>query len=135
MRGKFDRHLYCCTEADLAVRSESALRPPFFFCSLPPTAAHCKTHQKLEIFGNFVASRSAGPFVGRHFLLERHFAGEMISVGKARRCPFNRIIAPLGRRPQGLHRRLLDVTLVAVKGLSRCRLVGSCVLPGEDFFT
>ena len=51
-------------------------------------AAHCKTHQKLEIFGNFVASRSAGPFVGRHFLLERHFAGEMISVGKARRCPF-----------------------------------------------
>ena len=43
---------------------------------------------KLEIFGNFVASRSAGPFVGRHFLLERHFAGEMISVGKARRCPF-----------------------------------------------
>ena len=52
-------------------------------------AAHCTTHQKLEIFGNFVASRSAGPFVGRHFLLERHFAGEMISVGKARRCPFN----------------------------------------------
>ena len=51
-------------------------------------AAHCKTHQKLEIFGNFVASRSAGLFVGRHFLLERHFAGEMISVGKARRCPF-----------------------------------------------
>ena len=43
---------------------------------------------KPEIFGNFVASRSAGPFVGRHFLLERHFAGEMISVGKARRCPF-----------------------------------------------
>ena len=38
---------------------------------------------------DFVASRSAGPFVGRHFLLERHFAGEMISVGKARRCPFN----------------------------------------------
>ena len=30
---------------------------------------------------------------------------------------------------------LLDVTLVAVKGLSRRRLVGSCVLPGEDFFT
>ena len=30
---------------------------------------------------------------------------------------------------------LLDVTLVAVKGLSRCRLVGSCVLPGENFFT
>ena len=30
---------------------------------------------------------------------------------------------------------LLDVTLVAVKGLSRCRFVGSCVLPGEDFFT
>ena len=27
------------------------------------------------------------------------------------------------------------VTLVAVKRLSRCRLVGSCVLPGEDFFT
>ena len=51
-------------------------------------AAHCKTHQKLEFFGNFVASRSTGPFVGRHFLLERHFAGEMISVGKARRCPF-----------------------------------------------
>ena len=22
-----------------------------------------------------------------------------------------------------------------VGGLSRCRLVGSCVLPGEDFFT
>ena len=43
---------------------------------------------KPEIFGNFVASRSAGPFVGGHFLLERHFAGEMISVGKARRCPF-----------------------------------------------
>ena len=21
------------------------------------------------------------------------------------------------------------------EGLSRCRLVGSCVLPGEDFFT
>ena len=34
---------------------------------------------------------------------------------------------------------LLDVcmyvTLVAVKGLSICRLVGSCVFPGEDFFT
>ena len=57
-------------------------------------AAHCKTHQKLEIFGNFVASRSAGPFVGRHFLLERHFAGEMISVGKARRCPFNSFFQP-----------------------------------------
>ena len=54
-------------------------------------AAHWKIHQKLEIFGNFVASRSAGPFVGRHFLLERHFAGEMISVGKARRCPFNSV--------------------------------------------
>ena len=37
-----------------------------------------------------MASRSAGPFVGRHFLLERHFAGEMISVGKARRCPFKK---------------------------------------------
>ena len=35
MRGKFDRHLYCCTEADLAVRSESALRPPFFFVHYP----------------------------------------------------------------------------------------------------
>ena len=55
----------------------------------PVAAAHCKTHQKLEIFGNFVASRWAGPFVGRHFLLERHFAEEMISVGKARRCPFS----------------------------------------------
>ena len=31
--------------------------------------------------------------------------------------------------------RCMYVTLVAVKGLSRCRLVGSCVLPGEDFFT
>ena len=62
-------------------------------------AAHCKTHQKLEIFGNFVASRSAGPFVGRHFLLERHFAGEMISVGKARRCPFKtRRSAKVSRR-------------------------------------
>ena len=60
-------------------------------------AAHCKTHQKLEIFGNFVASRSAGPFVGRHFLLERHFAGEMIFVGKARRCPFNVICDPAVR--------------------------------------
>ena len=55
-------------------------------------AAHCKTHEKLEIFGNFVAGRSAGPFVGRHFLLERHFAGEMISVGKARRCPFKGVV-------------------------------------------
>ena len=45
------------------------------------------------------------------------------------------IIAPLGRRPLGHHRRLIDVTLVAVKGLSRCWLVGGCVLPGEDFFT
>ena len=35
MRGKFDRHLYCCTEADLAVRSESALPPPFFFVHYP----------------------------------------------------------------------------------------------------
>ena len=37
MRGKFDRHLYCCTDADLAVRSESALRPPtlFFFVHYP----------------------------------------------------------------------------------------------------
>ena len=61
-------------------------------------AAHCKTHQKLEIFGNFVASRSADPFVGRHFLLERHFAGEMISVGKARRCPFKK--EKLGRPVQ-----------------------------------
>ena len=32
---KFDRHLYCCTEADLAVRSESALRPPFSFVHYP----------------------------------------------------------------------------------------------------
>ena len=24
---------------------------------------------------------------------------------------------------------------VTMWGLSRCRLVGSCVLPGEDFFT
>ena len=60
-------------------------------------AAHCKTHQKLEIFGNFVASRSAGPFFGRHFLLERHFAGEMISVGKVRRCPFKNAVRA---RPQ-----------------------------------
>ena len=30
--------------------------------------------------------------------------------------------------------RCMYVTLVAVKGLSRCGLVGSCVLPGEDFF-
>ena len=36
MRGKFDRHLYCCTEADLAVRSESALRPPLFFLFTTP---------------------------------------------------------------------------------------------------
>ena len=66
-------------------------------------AAHCKTHRKLEIFGNFVASQSAGPFGGRHFLLERHFAGEMISVGKARRCPFKAgppeaILVIFGRR-------------------------------------
>ena len=39
MSGKFDRHLYCCTEADLAVRSKPALRPPFF-CSLSPTQTH-----------------------------------------------------------------------------------------------
>ena len=26
------------------------------------------------------------------------------------------------------------VTVAHVGGLSRCRLVGSCVLPGEDFF-
>ena len=40
MRGKFDRHLYCCTEADLAVRSESALRPPplFFLFTTPKQA-------------------------------------------------------------------------------------------------
>ena len=44
------------------------------------------------------------------------------------------------RRPGGslatsdLVRCMLYVTLVAVKGLSRCRPVGSCVLPGEDFF-
>ena len=28
---------YPRAEADLAVWSESALRPPFFFCSLPPS--------------------------------------------------------------------------------------------------
>ena len=45
------------------------------------------------------------------------------------------------RRPGGslaisdLVRVCMYVTLAAVKGLSRCRLVGSCVLPGEDFFT
>ena len=27
------------------------------------------------------------------------------------------------------------VIVAHVGGLSRCRLVGSCVLPGEDFFT
>ena len=57
-------------------------------CSPARPSSCCSPVQKLENFGNFVASRSAGPFVGRHFLLERHFAGEMISVGKARRCPF-----------------------------------------------
>ena len=77
-------------------------------------AAHCKTHQKLEIFGNFVAGRSAGPFVGRHFLLERHFAGEMISVGKARRCPFKPILSSfelnwiLKRNKKNLTHRLVD---------------------------
>ena len=83
-------------------------------------AAHCKTHQKLEIFGNFVASRSADRFVGRHFLLERHFAGEMISVGKARRCPFKRRATmpnvftvcpqPLGILPQKPQERLQPLT-------------------------
>ena len=61
-------------------------------CCLARPSSSCSPLQnssKLEIFETFVAGRSAGPFVGRHFLLERHFAGEMISVGKARRCPFN----------------------------------------------
>ena len=44
--------------------------------------------QKVGSYDVLHHSRSAGPFVGRHFLLERHFAREMISVGKARRCPF-----------------------------------------------
>ena len=44
-------------------------------------AAHCKTHQKLEIFGNFVASRSAGPFVSRHFLSERHLQEKTSNIG------------------------------------------------------
>ena len=48
------------------------------------------------------------------------------------------------RRPGGslatsdLVRACMYVTLVTMsgwEGLSRCRLVGSCVLPGEDFFT
>ena len=45
-----------------------------------------------------MASRLAGPLVGRHFLLVRHFAREMISVGKARRCPFNRCMLGGGGR-------------------------------------
>ena len=31
--------------------------------------------------------------------------------------------------------RCVCVIVAHVDGLSRCRLVGSCVLPGEDFFT
>ena len=72
--------------------------------------AHCKTYQKLEIFGNFVASRSAGPFVGRHFLLERHFAEKMISVGKAWRCPFN-ILAKRRNASANANRRVSDENL------------------------
>ena len=62
-----------------------------FLCwGLKLSSSSCSPVQnssKLDIFGNFVAGRSAGPFVGRHFLLERHFAGEMISVGKVVRRP------------------------------------------------
>ena len=45
------------------------------------------------------------------------------------------------RRPGGslatsdLVRVCMCVIVAHVGGLSRCRLVGSCVLPGEDFFT
>ena len=65
--------------------------------------------------------------------------GEPVTAAIVHRArPERIVIAPLGRRPLGLHRQLMRVcmyvTLVAVKGLSRCRLVGSCVLPGEDFF-
>ena len=48
------------------------------------------------------------------------------------------IIAPLGCRPRAPQ---AIITCMHVchrghyEGLSRCRLVGSCVLPGEDFFT
>ena len=47
------------------------------------------------------------------------------------------VIGGLGApwRPAILLDVCMYVTLVAVKRLSRCRLVGSCVLPGEDFFT
>ena len=43
-----------------------------------------------------MASRSAGPFVGRQFLLERHFAREMISIGKAQMCPLKVVYAGRG---------------------------------------
>ena len=41
---------------------------------------------------------------------------------------------------EGLHRRLIGVWMYVChrgyyQGLSRCRLVGSCVLPSENFFT
>ena len=45
------------------------------------------------------------------------------------------------RRPAGLHSDWRSCACLCVchrghyVGLSRCRLVGSCVLPGENFFT
>ena len=58
MRGKFDRHLYCCTEADLAVRSESALRPPYFFCSLPPSTVDSISYVLFFVWKNKITRLS-----------------------------------------------------------------------------
>ena len=46
-----------------------------------------------------------------------------------------RVNAPLGRRPLGAPQTIIRCHAGHCKGLSRFRLVGSCVLPGEDFFT
>ena len=71
-------------------------------------------------------------FIGCGFSTD-HF---LLFLGVSVAC----IIAPLGRRPKGLHGRLMRVCMYVCHrghyvGLSRCRLVGSCVLPGENFFT
>ena len=102
--------------------SERSVGCPIIFCLL----FHLPT---------FLARSSSGPAF--HCLVAQF---SPLMVCGPSRTAYHCLYCPLGRRPKGLHRRLLGVCVyVCHRGhmgrMSRCRLVGSCVPPGEDYFT